>query len=194
MILLTTLSCSNNNPNPEEWTDSKVTEWFGKQEWLEEWETTPDASINKRSFAVHYYKNPKYWKQAFEFLASTDLKKMPLGKQELEGKHLFVALDEYTTKDKKDTKYESHKKYIDIQFIIEGEELMGLSTLDKLETTAPYNSETDLAFYAYEGGDYIKCTPGNFVIFFPEDAHRPMMKVTENSKVKKIVVKILIKE
>lgn len=194
MILLTTMSCSNKNPNPEKLTDAEVSEWFAQQEWLEGWNAAPDASINKRSFAIHYYKNPKHWKQAFEFLAGADLKKMPLGKQELEGKHLFVALDEYTTKDKQDTKYESHKKYIDIQYIIEGEELMGLSTLDKLETTDPYNPESDLAFYAYEGGDYIKCTPANFVIFFPEDAHRPMMKATKNSTVKKIVVKILIED
>lgn len=194
MIILTTISCTNNCQNPEKWSDEEVNEWFAKQDWLEGWNSKPDASINKRSFAAHYYKNTKHWKQAFEFLANADLKNMPLGKQELEGKHLFVVVDEYTTKDKKDTKYESHKNYIDIQYVIEGEELMGLTTLDKLEATDPYNPEKDLAFYAYEGGDYIKCTPNNFVVFFPEDGHRPMMKVTDNSKVKKIVVKILIEE
>ncbi|NQU52238.1 MAG: YhcH/YjgK/YiaL family protein [Bacteroidetes bacterium] len=192
MIILTTISCSNTNPNPEKWGDEEVNQWFEKQEWLAGWQVSPDASINKRSFANLYYKNPRHWDQAFQFLKSADLKNMPLGKQELEGKHLFVSVDEYTTKDKSETKYESHKKYIDIQYVIEGEELMGLTTLDKVKVTEPYDSSKDLIFYEYDGGDYVKTTPDNFVIFFPEDAHRPMMKVNNNSKVRKIVVKIMI--
>ena len=110
----------------------------------------------------------------------------------MEGEHLFVSVDDYTTKDKSETRYESHRKYIDIQYVIEGEELMGLTTLDKVEITEPYNEEKDIAFYEFEGGDYIKATPGNFVLFFPEDVHRPVMKVNENSRVRKIVVKVLI--
>lgn len=191
ILAVLTISCTKSQ-NPEKWSDEEVNKWFEKQEWLGEWNTTPDASINKRSLAIHYQKNPKHWDQAFKFLSSADLKNMPLGKQELEGEHLFVSIDEYATKDKEDTRYESHKKYIDIQYIIDGEELMGISTLDVLKVTEPYDSESDLAFYEFEGGNYVKTTPENFVIFFPEDAHRPMMEVSENSKVRKIVVKILI--
>ena len=115
-----------------------------------------------------------------------------MGKQELDGENLFVSIDEYTTMDKSETCYESHKKYIDIQYIIEGEELIGLTTLDKVKVTEPYNEGKDIAFYEFEGGEYIKVTPENFVVFFSEDLHRPMMKVDENSNVRKIVVKILI--
>ena len=194
ILIFITMSCSNNNPNPEKWSDEEVDQWFEKQEWLEDWQVSPDASIDKRNFANHYYKNPRHWKQAFQFLKNADLKNMPLGKQELEGEHLFVALDEYTTKNKKDTKYESHKKYIDIQYIIEGEELMGVTTLDKVKVTEPYDADRDLIFYEFDGGNYVKATPKNFVIFFPEDAHRPMMKANDNSKVRKIVVKIMIEE
>jgi YhcH/YjgK/YiaL family protein len=191
-IILTTVSCGNQGTDPAKWTDEEVNDWFNKKEWLAGWNVSPDASINKRSFAVHYYKNPKHWDQAFQFLSGADLKNMPLGKQELEGKHLFASIDEYTTKDKENTRYESHKKYIDIQYIIQGEEMMGVSKLDKLKVTEPYNPETDLAFYSYEGGNYVTATPDNFVVFFPEDGHRPMMEASVNSKVKKIVVKILI--
>jgi YhcH/YjgK/YiaL family protein len=69
---------------------------------------------------------------------------------------------------------------------------MGITTLDKVEVDEPYDSEKDLAFYKYEGGDYVKATPENFMIFFPEDVHRPSIKVDENVPVKKGVVKILI--
>lgn len=192
LLILSTMSCSNTNTNPKKWSEEKVNQWFEKQEWLAGWQVSPDASINKRSFANHYYKNPRHWDQAFQFLTSADLKNMPLGKQKLEGEHLFVSVDEYTTKSKSETKYESHKKYIDIQYIIDGEELIGLATLDKVKITEPYDSSRDIIFYEYDGGNYVKTTPNNFVIFFPEDAHRPMMKLNDNLKVRKIVVKIMI--
>ena len=185
-------ACTPKQTNPEKWTDDEVNSWFEKQEWLGGWNVQPDASVNKRSLAIYYHKNMRHWDQAFKFLNTANLKEMPLGKQVLEGAHLFVSVDDYTTKDKSKTLYESHKKYIDIQYVIEGEELMGLTTLDKVKVTEPYNEENDIIFYEFDGGEYIKATPKNFVVFFPEDVHRPVMKVNENSRVKKIVVKIMI--
>lgn len=192
IMIIAFAACTTNSPNPEKWTDEVVNSWFEKQEWLNGWQVKPDDSVNKRNLAIYYHKNPRHWNQAFQFLNSSDLKNLPLGKQELEGKHLFISVDEYVSKDKIETRYESHKKYIDIQYVIEGEELMGLTTLDNVEITEPYSEEKDIAFYAFDGGEYIKATPGNFLVFFPEDVHRPMLKANENSRVKKIVVKILI--
>lgn len=83
---------------------------------------------------------------------------MPLGKQELEGEHLFVSVDNYTTKYKNETRYDSHRKYIDIQYIIEGKELMGLTTLDNVKITEPYNKEKDITFYKFDEGKYISDT------------------------------------
>ncbi len=83
-------------------------------------------------------------------------------------------------KDKSETKYESHKKYIDVQYVIEGEELMGLTTLNKVKVTETYNEDNDIAFYEFEEGKYLQATPENFVVFFPEDVHRPGMKANEN--------------
>lgn len=192
VLIFTISACTSMKKNPENWSDEEVNNWFEKKEWLQDWEIMPDASVNKRSFAIHYHRNQKHWDQAFLFLKSADLIDMPIGKQELEGEHLFVSIDEYTTKDKEDTRYESHRKYIDIQYVISGEETMGITTLDKVKVTEPYDETKDIAFYDYEGGNYVKATPDNFVIFFPEDVHRPTMKTSENSEVKKIVVKILI--
>ncbi|MCG6188282.1 YhcH/YjgK/YiaL family protein [Maribellus maritimus] len=197
IILITMIfafsACTPKQEDPENWTNEQVDEWFEKKEWLNGWGVKPDESINKRSFAIDYFKNKKHWDQAFQFLKSSDLINLPVGRQDLEGDHLYISVDEYTTKDKKDTRYESHRKYIDIQYVIEGEEMMGLTTLDKVEITEPYNEEKDIAFYSFDGGEYIKATPENFVLFFPEDAHRPMMEAGANSKVKKIVVKVMAK-
>ncbi len=188
---ISTESASTNNTSPEKWTDEEVNSWFQKKEWLEDWEPTPDASINIRTFAIEYHKNPKRWKQTFSFLKETDLKNLPEGKHELDGEKLFIAVSEYNSKEKADTKYEAHKKYIDIQYLISGEEQMGLTTLDKVKISEPYNAEKDLAFYSFEGGIYQKATSGNFFIFFPEDVHRPCIKTKESTPVKKLVVKLL---
>jgi YhcH/YjgK/YiaL family protein len=74
---------------------------------------------------------------------------------------------EYYGKQKPDALYESHKKYIDIQYVIKGEELIGLTTLDKVAVRDPYSEEKDIAFYDFDGGDYLKATPKNFFLFFP---------------------------
>ncbi len=192
MILLTAFSCSNQPKNPEKWTDAEVDLWFTKQEWLAGWQVKPDASINKRNLAIYYHKNPKHWEQAFRFLKDADLKNLPVGTQELEGKHLFVAVSEYNSKELNETKYESHKKYIDIQYVISGEEKMGLTTLDQVKIAGTYDEEKDLAFYNSNKGEYHQATPDNFLVFFPEDVHRPSVKVGESVPVKKAVVKLLI--
>ena len=192
MIILSTFACSTNRTNPEKWSDEEVNEWFGKKEWLAGWEAVPDASINKRKFAIEYHRNPRHWNQAFTFLKEADLQSLPVGKQELEGDHLFVAVSEYNSKKKGETKYESHKKYIDIQYVISGKELIGLTTPDLVEVSEPYNEENDITFYNFEGGDYLQADPAKFFIFFPEDVHRPSIQDGESVPVKKAVVKILM--
>lgn len=192
MTILATAACSEKKADPAKWTDDEVNTWFEKKEWLSGWNVVPDASVNKRNFAVYYHKNPRHWEQAFLFMKSANLKELPLGKQELEGEHLFVSVAEYYGKQKPDALYESHKKYIDIQYVIKGEELIGLTTLDKVTVKEPYNEDKDIAFYDFEGGDYLKATPENFFLFFPEDVHRPSIISGDSVLVKKIVVKILI--
>lgn len=177
---------------PENWTDEELNIWFEKAQWREGWTTEPDNSINKRSLAIHYHKNPEQWKQAFTFLKDIDLKNLPLGKVELDGKKLFVAIDEYQSKDKNQTKFEAHKKYIDIQYIISGKEQIGLTTPDKVKVTEPYNEDKDLIFYEYKEGEYLNATPASFFVFFPEDVHRPGIKINESIQVKKAVIKIRI--
>ena len=193
-LIFVLTSCAMRQKNPEKWTDEEINDWFEKQEWLNGWQVQPDASIDKRSLAIYYFKNPRHWNQAFNFLKTADLKNLPIGTQELEGKHLYIAVSEYNSKDKSETRYESHKKYIDIQYVIEGEELIGLTTLDKVEVDEPYNEEKDIAFYTFGGGNYIKATPKKFLIFFPNNVHRPSIKTGESIPVKKAVVKIFIDE
>lgn len=192
MTILATAACSEKKADPAKWTDDEVNSWYEKKEWLQGWNILPDASVNKRNFAIYYHKNPRHWDQAFHFLKSAQLQELPLGKQELEGEHLFVSVAEYFGKQKPDVLYESHKKYIDIQYVVKGEEIMGLTTLDKVTIRDPYNEEKDIAFYDFDGGDYLKATPEKFFLFFPEDVHRPSITSGDSVLVRKIVVKVMI--
>jgi len=192
MTVLMMSACSGKKADPSMWSEAEINAWFDKKEWLGGWSVQPDASVNRKTFAELYHKNPRHWNQAFQFLKGADLKNLPLGKQELEGKHLFVSVAEYYGKQKPDTLYESHKKYIDIQYVIAGEELMGLTTPDKVTARDPYNEEKDITFFDYQGGEYLKATPDKFFIFFPEDVHQPSVTTGDSVLVKKIVVKIKI--
>ncbi|HRX11467.1 MAG TPA: YhcH/YjgK/YiaL family protein [Draconibacterium sp.] len=187
-------ACTDKNSHPERWTDDEINSWFEKKDWFGGWNVSPDNSINKRTLAILYHENQKHWDQAFNFLKSANLKNLPLGKQELEGEHVFVTVQQYFGKEKPDALYESHKKYIDIQYVIDGEELIGLTTIDKVKVKEPYNEEKDISFYDFDGGDYLKATPEKFFIFFPEDVHRPSITAGDSIQIKKIVVKILLEK
>ncbi len=151
----------------------------------------PDASISLKDLTEHYSKYPERWDIAFKFLIENDLPELPLGRIDL-NEEVFINIAEYTTRNLEDSVYESHYKYIDIQYLIKGEELMGVNrNIPKLEITQPYDEEKDYILYKNdENGDMRYANPENYFIFFPADAHMPNVKAKENSLVRKLVVKI----
>jgi biofilm protein TabA len=88
-----------------------------------------------------------------------------------------------------DVKWESHKKYIDLQYIIKGKEIIGVADASKATITKPYT--VDVINYDADG-KYYTTEPGKFFLFFPNDAHRPTIKVDGYDVVKKIVIKIQV--
>lgn len=132
------------------------------------------------------------FKKAFEFLNNNDLNSLELGKYEIDGENVFASVQEYVTKIEEDKKYESHEKYIDIQVIIEGQEIMGYAKVDELVVCEDRRPDSDVIFYnSTLKGSNIKFYPGDYAIFFTEDGHRPGCALGECSKVKKVVVKVL---
>lgn len=150
---------------------------------------TPDESVNFEKVAEHFQKYPERWNATFKFLTETDLKNLPTGRIDLTD-DVFVAVSEYETKEKEDAKFESHKKYIDLQYLISGEELIGLTNEKNLEVAIPYSEPNDITFYNFNGGKMLSATPEKYFIFFPDDIHRPSIKKGEKGMVKKAVVKI----
>lgn len=132
--------------------------------------------------------------KAFEFLKSQNLKELAIGQYEIEGDKIYALVQEYTTQSSGNKRWEAHEKYIDIQMIVEGEEIMGYAPVDCLEVSEDLRPEKDLIFYNETSkGSYIKFSNGDYAIFFPEDGHKPGCALGECSNVKKIVVKVACK-
>jgi len=86
---------------------------------------------------------------------------------------------------------EAHRKYLDVQYVIEGEELMGYAPLGTQEILEPYKAENDIIFFKGEKS-FIKVSSGMFAIFFPEDVHMPGIRAGKVSDVKKLVIKVRV--
>jgi YhcH/YjgK/YiaL family protein len=128
--------------------------------------------------------------KGFEFLHNTDLDAIPSGKHDIDGDSIFALVQEYQTKPLAECKLESHKKYIDIQYVIRGEEFMGVTTKNN-QTIVEVNEEKDYTFY--EGTtSLVRVSKGMFTIFFPDDLHQPCVQTEFVSEVKKVVIKVLI--
>jgi len=143
-------------------------------------------------FENHYSKNKNIWDKAFEWLKTTDLNNLAPGKYEIDGGRAYALVAEYDSKKTDDTLFEAHKKFIDIQYIVKGREMIGVAALSSARIIETYNDDKDIAFYEIPEAEckYYLAEPGKYFIFFPGDAHRPGIKVEDAEKVRKVVVKV----
>ncbi len=128
---------------------------------------------------------------AFEYLEKLPANH-PTGRYELDGNNLFALMQSYTTQPIEQAKVETHRQYIDIQYIQAGRETMLWTPLAALpKVTQPYNAEKDVIFYATPP----HMTPlnpgaGHFGILFPTDGHAGGIEYDEPSEVRKVVIKV----
>ena len=108
---------------------------------------------------------------------------------------VYVSVQEYTTKARSEAKYEAHKKFIDIQMILSGKELIAVSPIEKMTISDEYNEEKDFMLFHHndECTDYV-LEAGDFLILYPQDVHMPGVCVNEKSPVRKIVVKVPVEK
>lgn len=106
-----------------------------------------------------------------------------------------TVVSEYETKVQNEVGYEAHRKNIDIQYLLKGEERIACLPIGKLEETVPYSEEKDAAFFT-ASIQPIEVTLGDgyFAIFFPQDGHMPQLSIDKPEMVKKVVVKIKMEE
>ncbi|NWG27553.1 MAG: YhcH/YjgK/YiaL family protein [Ignavibacteriaceae bacterium] len=145
--------------------------------------------IDKIENAHLYKKIGERISKSFDYIKTTDLKNLPTGKYLIDGERIFALVSEYKTKPESEGKLEAHRKYIDVQYLIEGEELMGYAPLNGQEILDPYKEENDIIFFTGDKS-FTKVTAGMFAIFFPEDVHMPGINTGKISDVKKLVIKV----
>lgn len=182
---------SAQNKTNKTMTKIEAEKWFKSHEWLVGLKLKPHQSINVQEFAQQYHLNKKYWDEAFAFMKNNDLEKMAPGKYPIDGDNVFATITEDPTKDFDKTNWESHRNYIDLQYVISGKEKIGVCPVSKATVTKEYDEKKDAANYSAEGNIYV-AKPGTFFLFFPSDAHRPGITTADNRVDKKLVIKIKV--
>ncbi len=133
--------------------------------------------------------SPKF-QTAFAFLKRTDLASLPVGWIELDN-GVRASIQRYTSFYEDEVYFESHEKYFDVQFVIEGEEYCGVCSRQGLVVRTPYSENDDIMFYENpdESGKVL-LKAGDFIVLAPEDVHKPRLAAKEKMEIKKVVVKV----
>lgn len=148
---------------------------------------------NIKNCEMYYAVNSKFEK-AFDFIKKAVAENYEVGKYEIDGKEIYAMVQNYDSKLKENCKFEGHNNYIDIQYIVDGRELMGCIDISKATSGEEYNTEKDVKKYDVSDiASYCVAEKGEFCIFYPHDIHGPSMAFDNiPSNVTKIVVKVRI--
>jgi biofilm protein TabA len=129
--------------------------------------------------------------RALDYLAEQSVYGFEEKRVELDGEDLFVLFQTYGSETFAAHRYESHRNYIDIQYILGGTEIIRVAHIDDLKVVQEYNPEKDIMFYeATDDGVDVKLKAGDFLILYPHDGHMPKLAWNSPETVNKIVAKI----
>jgi YhcH/YjgK/YiaL family protein len=133
--------------------------------------------------------------KAIEFLRRPDLAALSVGRVEIDGDRVFALPQRYETAPAETPRFEYHRKYIDIQFIVEGEEVIGWAPSGQMKITEPYDREKDVTFGTVppDAMTPVRLRAGQLAVLYPEDAHAPRLAAGAPAKVCKIVVKVEVR-
>jgi YhcH/YjgK/YiaL family protein len=153
--------------------------------------------IQNRSLYESIHRNFGF---AFDMIENAIKKDLPAGKYVFEDTSkvkegdLWISVQEYETRPRAEKKFEGHRDYIDIQFIVSGHEAMEVCDVTRMEEKTEYDAVKDVQFFSPKGeSSVLALQAGDWAIFFPDDIHMPGVSPEgENVAVKKIVAKVKI--
>ena len=173
------MSCSAN----------KADRWLKQQPTASSLKPKLYSDVNLDELKKQYAANKSTWDKAFNFMETHDLETLAPGKYPIDGEQVFASITEIVDKPFESTGWESHKKYIDLQYIIRGKEKIGEASFKNAKVTQSYNEAHDVANYSIDKGKYYVADSNTFYLFFPSNAHRPSI-IVNHEKVKKLVIKL----
>jgi YhcH/YjgK/YiaL family protein len=128
--------------------------------------------------------------RAFEFLRCTDLMSLEPGMHTVQGEELFAIVEHCSGRTRAEAKLESHRRYIDIQLVLDGVDEMGWRPLAEcVNPVADYDAARDIRFYNDAPATWVATPAGSFCMFFPEDAHAPLVS---DGMIRKVIMKIAV--
>jgi YhcH/YjgK/YiaL family protein len=133
--------------------------------------------------------------QGMEFLRSSTWAGHPDGRVDIAGDEAYALFQSYDTAPVAEVpQLEAHYKYIDLQYIIEGEEVIGWAPIDQLVIETPYDEKTDIWFGSLPRAKMtpLYLTPGQVAVFYPSDGHLPKRNANGGCPVRKIVAKVAV--
>lgn len=172
------------------WTEKAAKKWFKGTAWTNGLQLQPHKSTDKIEFAKQYNLNKVTWEKAFAFLRDNNLIDLTPGKHPVDGENSFANIQEAATRDIEKAGWESHRKYIDLQYVIRGKEKFGVIDISKATVKNLYDEKKEYANYTAKDGKYYVGEQGTFFLFFPHDVHSALIKVDGYDTIKKIVIKI----
>ena len=133
------------------------------------------------------------WRFAFDWLKRLPPNPEP-GIRPLQGEDIYVNVHGYDTLPREQCRYESHRRYVDLQYCIQGGELIDWQLASTLKPAGPFDESKDLQFYELGNSlTQIQMVPGSYAIFFPSDAHLPKRADGRQSSVSKLVIKVALR-
>lgn len=136
-------------------------------------------------------KYPAAIQRALTYVTTTDVASLPPADYPIEGDKMYAKVFDNTSKPVAGSHPELHKKYIDIQFFVNGSELMGICPKKKDYEIVESHEDQDLYFVGdVEGEQFLRMEPGDYIILFPNDVHRPGIAENESQVYRKVVVKV----
>lgn len=128
---------------------------------------------------------------AFKFLREQNLATVRAGRHEIQGDDVYALVQDNQTKTGL-TKYEAHKRYADVQYIVSGIERIAHMNVKQIEVTQAYDEANDYLLGEGGGGTVLQMRAGMFAVFSPQDAHMPNCALDQPSPVRKVVVKVRV--
>ena len=144
---------------------------------------------------IHHLQSwlPEELRQAIEYIKANVTEATEKGKHEIDGSRLFYLISEDMTEPFEKRRAEYHARYLDIQIVLKGQEGMTFSVLPAGKPDTDWLADKDIAFLAeWEQEKTLILNEGDFVVFYPQEVHKPLCAVGAPAPVRKAVVKLLV--
>lgn len=131
--------------------------------------------LDRLSEAERYFSAHPAFATAFQYLRNTDFSQLPTGRNEIDGDRMYVVINRQPGRGHDGAKFESHRRYIDIQLTLGGTDDMAWRSLDSCsQMIGEFDAQKDIVFYSDAAETWLTVPPGTFAVFFPQDVHAPL--------------------